>query len=293
MEPAARPGLFRSLRSRVGRWLAPRRYVARFRTGLHTCRVGGVALRLNFDHPLHRAIYLQDGFEPEMTRVLQGTLESGDLFVDIGGNLGWHTVSLMGRRGDVAGCYTYEPSSANAALIRESLEANGLEARCQVRQMALGDVVGTIGLKSFKGLDSMHASLFPLADLEYTEETVPQSTLDLEAATYPAAPAVIKCDVEGAEMSVLRGAAELLRGRFGPPPVWFLEANYETAAMAGYFPWQLLHTAAEYAPYRAYHIRDGRIVALPHDKALRHGDTLILAIEKIHARRLAQASAAG
>jgi hypothetical protein len=84
---------------------------------------------------------------------------------------------------------------------------------------------------------------------------------------------------------VLLGSAKLMAGGFGPPPLWFLEANYETAAMAGYFPWELAEIAARY-DYRSYTIRESHAVELRSSRGLRHGDVLILAIPPSHQDRL-------
>jgi hypothetical protein len=141
-------------------------------------------------------------------------------------------------------------------------------------------------LKTFPGLDAMHASIYPLGDCSYQEEEVELDTLDSQARRFVAPAAVIKCDVEGSERDVLLGAEGILSGEFGPPPIWLLEANYETAGMAGYFPWQLIDIAAAHAPYEGYYLRDGRIRPLPCKTSLRHGDTLILALPELHRERL-------
>ena len=50
----------------------------------------------------------------------------------------------------------------------------------------------------------------------------------------------IKCDVEGAERSVLLGAHGVLAsGQKGTPHLVHGSERYETSAMADYFPWEL------------------------------------------------------
>jgi len=47
-------------------------------------------------------------------------------------------------------------------------------------------------------------------------------------------PAFVKCDVEGAEMEVLRGSHKLCSSP--SKPVWLLEINLETSGCAGWVP---------------------------------------------------------
>ena len=213
-------------------------------------------MMLDLGTEMHRFMRRLGGFEPELTRVLHRTLRSDDVFVDIGANAGWHTVSLLVRRPDVRVSYAFEPAARTFALLQASVAANGLETRCVTKRLALSDHSGSAEFKIFTGHDPMANSLYALADIPFETEDVELDTLDAQMKTFVATPAVIKCDVEGAELDVLRGATRLLSGAFGPPPIWFLEANYETSGMAGFFPWQMLELAAAHSPYAGYVIRD-------------------------------------
>lgn len=253
--------------------------------GVHLCNFGGVTLALDFSEPVHRFIYLGDGFEAEATSVLQKIVHSGDVFVDIGANIGWHALNLLVSRPDVDIVYAIEPLRRNFDLLIQGIHANNCQDRCDARRLALSDRSGTVRLRKFKGMDLMHASIYPLGDLSFEEEEVIVDTLDSVADTFKAPPAVIKCDVEGAERSVLLGAHRILSGQKGTPPIWFLEVNYETSAMADYFPWELTELAARYG-YSAHTIRKGQIVSVADRKGLRHGDMLVLAIPELHRSRL-------
>ncbi|MEM8931476.1 MAG: FkbM family methyltransferase [Acidobacteriota bacterium] len=231
-------------------------------------------------------IWVRWWWGPSRSRPAAATaaVRDGDVALDIGTNFGWHSLHLA-RHAAVRRVYAFEPSSRTLDLFRRSVEANALGASIDARRVALGREVGDATLKTFSALDSAHASIYPLADLEFEEESVLVVPLDDLIPELVASPAIVKCDVEGSEMDVLLGAVGLLAGRFGPPPIWFLEANYETSGMAGYFPWQLIETAREQADYGGYTLRDGRVVPMSHPRALRHGDTLILATPEAHAER--------
>lgn len=256
-------------------------------SGVLAHHVDGLKFALDLSYPNQRYIYEQGGFERELTAVISRLSQPQDVFVDIGANFGWHSLALLARNTGVLCSYAFEPSASMFRLLSESIALNKLEARCHARRIALTNREGKSTLKTFSGLDPMHASLYPLADWSYEEEEVELSTLDLQVETFSKPPSLIKCDVEGGERDVLLGAQRVLAGEFGSPPLWLLEANYEAAGMAGFFPWDLIEIAKSRAPYVAYCIRGGGVVPVLHRTALRHGDTLVLAVPELHQSRLA------
>lgn len=270
----------------------PRRLLARLMAGppepdgVRVVEIDGVRIPLDFSQHTHRMVYRRRDFEPALGRALLEVVRPGDVFVDIGTNFGWHSLRLAVRRPDLGAFHAFEPAARSRALFELGVEANGLGDRITVHPAALGSKAGRAALKHFAGLGLVNASIYPLADLEFEEEWVEIGTLDDCIPSFQAPPNVIKCDVEGSELDVLHGSEALLAGRFGPPPIWFLEANYETAGMAGYFPWQLIEKAREFGDYRGYHLRQGQIREMPGPRALRHGETLVLAIPEIHSNRL-------
>jgi FkbM family methyltransferase len=270
-------------------WSRARRFTRRLLlyskpSGVQLCRFSGVTLALDFSEPMHREIYLRGDFEAELARMLTAAVRPGDVFLDIGANVGWHTFNLLTNRQDILMACSVEPQQRNFDLLMLGVHANNLAMRCDARRLAIASEKGKVTLKRFQGLDSMHTSAYPLGDLPYDEEEVASETVDGLVDTFKAPPAVVKCDVEGSELSVLKGAHKTLSGKKGTPPIWFMEANYETSAMAGYFPWDLVAVGTPYG-YKAYAIRGGNIVPVS-PRGLRHGDALVLAIPDIHSSRL-------
>lgn len=257
--------------------------LARMSPTVHVCNFHGLHVALDLSEPIQRSIYINREFETELSSVLRNVLRPGDIFLDVGANMGWHSLQLLKSRPDLAMACAVEPQQRNVDLLTLALRANNLSLRCRVERVAIGAEPGKVTLKRFKGLDSMHTSVYPLGDLPYDEEEVVRETIDRLLKSFESVPAVIKCDVEGSELSVLQGAHQTLSGHHGTPPLWFLEANYETSAMAGYFPWALVEYGSHYG-YRPYTITRGSIVPVS-PKGLRHGDSLVLAIPDIHVSR--------
>jgi len=146
--------------------------------GAHVVAFDGVDIALDFAYANHRSIYLRGEVEPALTQVLEAAVRPGDVFVDIGANFGWYTNWLLVKQPALNAVYAFEPLAAIFDLLKRSLSANRCEARCVAQQLAVGAKPGTLSIKKFAGLDPMHASFYPLADLPFEEEEVCVEPLD-------------------------------------------------------------------------------------------------------------------
>jgi FkbM family methyltransferase len=160
----------------------------------------------------------RDRFEPELRWVSQ-TLGPGDVFVDVGANLGVYTLAAAQSVGSGGLVLAFEPSDQVYSYLRRSIGLNRC-ANVVSTKLALSDTKGEARLyRSRIGSDSLES---PGPDYD----VVPTDTLDHVIDSY--APERIRCikiDVEGAELSVLRGAEGTLR-RYHPDVI--LEVNPDT-----------------------------------------------------------------
>ena len=69
-------------------------------------------------------------------------LRKGDLFLDIGANIGSFTVLASGVAG--ATTWAFEPNPETATALERNVELNGLTGLVTVHRVALGDYDGTI-----------------------------------------------------------------------------------------------------------------------------------------------------
>jgi FkbM family methyltransferase len=136
----------------------------------------------------------------DMALVLHA-LRPGDVFVDVGANIGSYTVLASGVCGALS--IAIEPDAGTAQHLARNISANGLESLVDVRQTAAGEGSGPISFTS--GLDTMNRVALA-ADMDI--QTVPLARLDdiLQGAE----PTFIKLDVEGYEIQALRGGEETL-----------------------------------------------------------------------------------
>jgi FkbM family methyltransferase len=175
---------------------------------VRTLRIGGRTVRFAVserreDERLGAAAAL----EGQMLRRLLDAARDGDTFFDVGANIG--TITLPVAMTGVE-CLAFEPAPANAARLAENAELNGL-GNVTVIEAAMWSERGTVALRVDGAEGGGRSRVVDAGDRggEGVVE-VPAATLDLWAGGGAAAPDLLKIDVEGGELEVLRGAGETL-----------------------------------------------------------------------------------
>lgn len=128
-------------------------------------------------------------------------LQPGDLFLDIGANIGSYTILASKVCG--ARAVAFEPDPETAKALRRNIAVNHLDGLATVREIALGGHTGDVAFTI--GLDTMNR--VARSD-DKTVRMVPVRCLD--DIPEAAAPTLIKLDVEGFEEQVLAGASRVL-----------------------------------------------------------------------------------
>jgi FkbM family methyltransferase len=148
-------------------------------------------------------------WEPENLAVLLSFVRHDTVFLDIGANVGYFTVAVGKRIGPAGQVYAYEPHPELTALIARSIHLNSLERKVHVTQCALSDRPGTLSL--FYPDDHLgRGTAARKIDEAGRTLSVPAATLDsLVASTLVVD--LVKIDVEGYELPVLRGMLSLLQ----------------------------------------------------------------------------------
>jgi FkbM family methyltransferase len=167
--------------------------------------------------------------------ILAATLRDGGAYVDVGTNRG-QLLAVAVRTAPGGAHVAFEPLPELAAEVQKRFPG------VDVRRVALSDRPGTHEFWHFRALDGWSglrrsAQISDEAgDPERIE--VPVSTLDAEL--HDRSPALVKIDVEGAELGVLEGARELLHRA---KPILIVECVAEAAALYDSSPaavWELL-----------------------------------------------------
>ncbi len=144
-------------------------------------------------------------------------LERSDVFFDIGANAGSYSILAAGICESKV--YSFEPVLQARLRLEENLNLNGLSTK-YIQSCALGSFQGKIQLT--KSLDAMNHVVRNPKDI--SSESVEMQTLDSFALV--AGVALMKIDVEGYEMEILRGGKGFLRNPFLKALI--IETNGET-----------------------------------------------------------------
>lgn len=150
------------------------------------------------------SVLLEAGeLEPGIRKLIQRALVSGDFFIDIGANIGLHTIAAARAVGPTGRVLAFEPHPQTADLLKQTIWLNGLSSFVEVFDVALGDQ--RTRLKLNIGRTSGHHSLLNL-EQDGTGQTVDVcvQTLD-EIVAGRKFSGLVKIDVEGFELNVLEG----------------------------------------------------------------------------------------
>lgn len=150
-------------------------------------------------------------YEEELQNHIVDHLSKGTVFVDCGANIGIHTCAIA-QRFPNARVIAIEPVDHIRDRLRANIELNCL-SNVEVVPMAVGDRTGhvEIFLPRKEAPNQGQASLSKRGYLDPSGVVVPIDTLDNIVASIESEPiSVIKMDVEGQELQVLRNAGQIL-----------------------------------------------------------------------------------
>ena len=173
----------------------------------------GVRLVLNTSDTIQRHIYYFGLWEPVITAYMRQQLRPGDTFVDVGANIGYHSLlasQLVGATGSV---YSIEASPSIFAGLRRNIAKN--DARnitpihaavyCETAELPIylhaKDNLGASTIISDVA-NRRVASVEAIVRAAKLQDLLPLETISRAR--------LIKIDVEGAEWPVLRGMAAIL-----------------------------------------------------------------------------------
>jgi FkbM family methyltransferase len=150
-------------------------------------------------------------YEPDHIGLMRRLLRPGDGFVDVGANIGVLSVAAGLKVGATGSIVAYEPNPFIFLLLTKMLSLNGLSANGVARPVAIGEHEGQIDFYASAELSPVMPCSGTLQHGGGAEKIkVPSVTLDGDLASRRVD--WIKIDVEGAELSVLRGAVKTIDG---------------------------------------------------------------------------------
>lgn len=184
------------------------------------CREGNISY-VSGDEPIGGALKLFGEWAHSEITILATLIKKGDTLLDVGANIGCHTLSFCNLVGESGFVHAFEPQPLAAELTAYNLFRNG-HKNFSVWQIGLGDAAGTFSVPDPARSKILNLGGVSLAtkyqdSTDYiTVKVYPLDSLPLGKVDF------IKCDVEGMEPQVLQGAGSLLTNYH---PTLYLECN--------------------------------------------------------------------
>ena len=173
------------------------------------------------DRGISRTLLLFGKRELEHRIMLQEIVKEGSRIFDIGANIGYYAVMealMVGKEGEVI---AIEPSPSNVRLLEKNVALND-QKNIRIVSAAVSDIDGskTFFLSDKSNLGTFHNVGSGIEHLNGQTVDVNTLSLDTLAAQF-GAPDLIRMDVEGHEVAVLRGLIDLLNKTPTKPTVIF------------------------------------------------------------------------
>ena len=154
------------------------------------------------DDHISKTINSGSFYEPELLEFLKAFLTEDDLVLDVGANIGNHTVFFAG----VCGCQVeaFEPNAEASRYLGRNIELNALTSRVNVHNVALSDTEGRVSIDvSVPG--NLGATSYKADELGVVTATTADSL------SFGKKVRLIKIDAEGMDALVVKGAKHLIK----------------------------------------------------------------------------------
>lgn len=182
-----------------------------------------------------------DYYEKEDQTVLFNLLENDAVILDIGANIGWYSL-LFAKRLPESKVYSFEPIQDTYKYLTKNIILNGAE-NVFCFNIGLSEKEDSLTYYYFPG-GSVLASEKNLIDCPKAQETVcTVDVLDKFVASQKIDKIdLIKCDVEGGELSVIKGGINSIKKFL---PIIFIELFERWAVQFNYHPNEVIRILNE------------------------------------------------
>jgi FkbM family methyltransferase len=211
----------------------------------------GSLLSVRLDEHIFRHIYFHGEYDPETSQLLQKLVKPGQIWLDVGGNVGFFTMLLSRGVGDTGRVYVFEPNPAMVERIHASLTLNRATNVELVPQAVSNESHHEISfyVPIGDGHNSGRASAVKFEDLSSSVKEVKVSTTSLDdyLERSNVKPDFMKIDIEGFEINAFRGMERTMRNN--PPKLIISELNQLPGVLAT--PIEIISylTGFDYGPY--------------------------------------------
>lgn len=171
---------------------------------------GGIYLSLQIDDWIQESIYFLGTYEKAELQLIKEIVKQGDVFIDLGANIGMHTLNaskLVGKNGRVI---CFEPFSKNFESLKKNMAINN-STNITSENLAVGETDSFIDLF----YDDKEMNLGMVSSSRLTEYSHNEKVKVVSLDSYLRDSSIkkvdfIKIDIEGNEYAALLGMKETL-----------------------------------------------------------------------------------
>lgn len=235
------------------------------------------------DKGLERAIYYFGEYEAGTASVLKSILCKGDVFLDVGANIGFLSCIAARLVGDGGFVYAVEPNPEIYKILEKNIALNKLE-NINPFNFALGAEVSKARIYDNLRTNRGSASLIPPKGIsEQSGKEINVTTIDtLIRKRQMSIPTLLKIDVEGFELEVLKGASTLLRS--SQAPILCVEYSYLHTQYRGNTIdiYRFIKSMNDYSFYRLRRGKEipSKLVKISEERGLPHHDNIFCFLNK-------------
>lgn len=182
-------------------------------------------------------------YETDETIFLTSVFHEGDVFLDVGANLGWYSL-VLGKKVPKAHIYAFEPIPSTMRVFEKNINLNNIS---NIKTFCLGlfnkeDEMSFLYAEDVSGATSLKLAGQTRGAMPVTEVLCKTTTLDIFCRNNAITPDLIKIDVEGAELMVVQGGVETLKHT----PIILIELLRKWSKEFGYHPNDVFKILASY-----------------------------------------------
>ena len=216
--------IVRRIEESVGDWRYPfilfSWWLAKILVPRRKVKIAGLSFTLSCTNWItHFRWYLFKTKEPETIYFFDNYLNEGDIYFDIGANVGVFSIYPAKRYNDIQ-IYSFEPEVSNLAYLKENIIENSITEKVAIYGLGISNSVG---------LSKLHLQDLTTGSALHTEDTkniessatgnnpiiwtegIYTVSLDYFCEELNIVPNVIKIDTDGNESKILMGATNVLK----------------------------------------------------------------------------------
>lgn len=241
-------------RGRHVAYLTALKFVAKLPESMPAVARDGRKFDVDLSTGMQTTVFFLGEYEKPVTDIFEETIKAkqsskqGLTFLDVGANFGWYTTlfAKYAKQGGVV--HSFEPVPKIFENLKRNVDLLDDPSIVRINNLALGEEEAELTINLFEGLSTGHASL----STQGRDDAIPFKcrvvTLDSYLEEYSVGDVdIVKVDIEGAELSFLKGADRLFAQK--TPPVFLMEMALNQAKNFGYKPNDLIEYIRSKAEY--------------------------------------------